>query len=138
MFAKIKELVRKYKELLLYVLFGALTTIVNYLVFFPLYNVAHMSAAGSNGIAWCAAVIFAYITNKLYVFTSRDWSLRAILPELGKFVACRIGSGMMETLIIYITVDGLTFNGNIMKLLTSILVIIFNYVASKLFVFNRK
>lgn len=134
----VKRLIEKHKELILYVVFGMLTTVVNYLIYLPLYNFAHFSAAASNGIAWLGAVIFAYIANKLYVFESRDWSWHVFLPEFFKFVGCRVCSGAAETLIIYFTVDFLAFNGNVMKMLTSILVIILNYIASKLIIFKAK
>ena len=135
---KIKQFFQQHKELVLYIVFGALTTAVNYVVYLPLYNLLHLSAAISNGIAWAAAVLFAYVTNKGFVFQSNDWSWKVILPELWKFTLCRVGSGAAETLIIYITVDYMDLNGNVMKLLTSILVIILNYIASKLLVFRSK
>ncbi len=138
MLGKIKQLLLQHKELVLYIVFGALTTAVNYMIYLPLYNLLHLSAALSNGIAWAAAVIFAYVTNKGFVFQSNDWSWKGILPELWKFSLCRVGSGAAETLIIYLTVDYMDINGNIMKLLTSVLVVILNYIASKLLVFKRK
>lgn len=138
MLEKIKGLIQQHRELILYIVFGALTTAVNYVVYLPLYNLLQLSAAASNGFAWFAAVIFAYISNKLFVFQSSGWSWASILPELGKFMLCRVGSGAAETLIIYLTVDCLGLDGNLMKLLTSVLVVILNYVASKLFVFKNR
>ena len=91
----------------------------------------------SNVIAWAAAVAFAYLTNKPFVFRSHDWSMGTVLPELGKFVSCRLASGAMETAIIFLTVDLMQWNGNIWKLFTQILVVIFNYFASKLLVFRK-
>ena len=92
----------------------------------------------SNAIAWVAAVAFAYITNKPFVFKSHDWSAKTVIPELTKFVGCRVGSGLAETAIIFIAVDLLAMNGNIIKLITSVLVVVLNYVASKLVVFRKK
>ena len=97
----------------------------------------HFSAAVSNVIAWVVAVAFAYLTNKPFVFKSHDWSPGTVVPELTKFVTCRIGSCAMETAIIFLTVDLLHWNGNVMKLITSVLVVILNYVASKLVVFRK-
>ena len=91
----------------------------------------------SNVIAWAVAVAFAYVTNKPFVFHSHDWSAKTVFPELAKFVGSRIGSGGLETLIIFLTVDCLSWNGNVMKLMTSVLVVIINYVASKLLVFRK-
>lgn len=134
---KIRMLIRKYEDVLAYLFFGVLTTAVNYIVYLPCYNLLHLSAAVSNAIAWVAAVAFAYVTNKPFVFKSHDWSARTVIPELTKFVGSRVVSGVLETGIIFVTVDLLQWNGNIMKLITSVLVVIFNYVASRLLVFKR-
>ena len=134
---KIYSLIRKYYDVLVYLFFGVLTTIVNYIVYLPCYNLLHLSAAVSNAIAWVAAVAFAYLTNKPFVFKSYDWSAKTVVPELTKFVGSRIASGALETVIIFVTVDLLLWNGNIMKLVTSVLVVVMNYVASKLLVFKK-
>jgi putative flippase GtrA len=135
---KIKELVVQYWEVLSYLIFGVLTTIVNYLVYLPVYNLLGLSAALSNAIAWVVAVAFAYLTNKPFVFKSHDWSAKTVIPELTKFVGCRVASGAAETLILLITVDLLHWNGNIWKIVTSVLVVVMNYIASKLVVFKKK
>ena len=135
---KIRMLIRKHYDILAYLVFGVLTTAVNYIVYLPCYNLLHISAAASNVIAWLAAVIFAYLTNKPFVFKSYDWSAKTVVPELTKFVGSRIVSGALETLVIFVTVDVLRWNGNVMKLITSVLVVILNYVASKLVVFRKK
>ena len=138
MIAKIRELIQKHWDILSYLFFGGLTTVVNYLVYFPLYNWLQFSATVSNAVAWVFAVAFAYLTNKPFVFKSYDWSAKTVVPELTKFVGCRIGSGAVETALLLLCVDWLNWNGNLMKILTSILVVIVNYVASKLIVFRKK
>ena len=135
---KIKALMVQYWEVLSYLIFGVLTTVVNYLVYLPVYNLLGLSAALSNAIAWVVAVAFAYLTNKPFVFKSHDWSAKTVIPELTKFVGCRVASGAAETLILLVTVDILCWNGNIWKLVTSVLVVILNYIASKLVVFRKK
>ena len=137
MMGKLRVLIRKYYDILVYLFFGVLTTVVNYIVYLPCYNLLHLSAAVSNAIAWVAAVAFAYLTNKPFVFKSYDWSAKTVVPELTKFVGSRIASGALETVIIFVTVDLLLWNGNIMKLVTSVLVVVMNYVASKLLVFKK-
>lgn len=137
MVAKIRAFIHKHRDVLSYLFFGGLTTVVNYAVYLPLYNWLQMSATLSNCIAWVAAVAFAYLTNKPFVFQSHDWSAKVVLPELGKFVSCRIGSGLLETAIIWLTVDTLHWDGNVMKLITSVLVVVLNYVGSKLLVFRK-
>ena len=135
---KIKALMVQYWEVLSYLIFGVLTTVVNYLVYLPVYNLLGLAAALSNAIAWVVAVAFAYLTNKPFVFKSHDWSAKTVIPELTKFVSCRVASGAAETLILLVTVDILCWNGNIWKLVTSVLVVILNYIASKLVVFRKK
>ena len=138
MFEKINVLVKRYQDIIIYLIFGVLTTLVNFIVYFLLYNVAKTSATLANVVAWAVAVIFAFVTNKPFVFQSKDWSLPVVVPEFCKFVGCRVGTGLLETLIILITVDILQVSGNLIKIVVSILVVILNYVASKLFVFDKK
>ena len=137
MVQKIKNLVQKHWDILSYLFFGGLTTVVNYLVYLPCYNLFSLSAAVSNAIAWAVAVAFAYLTNKPFVFRSHDWSMKTVIPELTKFVTCRIGSGLLETGILFLCVDLWAWNGNVWKLITSVLVVILNYIASKLLVFKK-
>ena len=133
----IKTFFKKYEGIISYLFFGVLTTLANYVVYLPCYNLLGLSAAVSNVIAWVGAVAFAYLTNKPFVFKSHDWSAKTVIPELTKFVGCRVGSGLMETAIIFVTVDVLSWDGNVMKLLTSVLVVVLNYVGSKLLVFKK-
>ena len=134
---KLRTLLRKYRDILVYLVFGVLTTLVNYAVYLPLYNWAGLSATLSNCIAWVAAVAFAFLTNKPLVFQSHDWSAATVLAELGKFVTCRLGSGAVETGLIFLLVDMMGLDGNVIKLLTSVMVVIVNYAASKLLVFKK-
>lgn len=138
MLNKLIALAKKYRSVISYLVFGVLTTAVNYAVYLPLYNYFGFSATVSNVIAWVVAVIVAFLTNKQFVFESKDWSAKTTGKELAEFVACRVGSGLLETLIIYITVDALDLNGNVMKILTSVLVLVINYVGSKLLVFRKR
>ena len=137
MVQKVYEFVKRHWDVLSYLFFGGLTTIVNFLVYFPCYNWLTLSAAASNAIAWAVAVAFAYVTNKPFVFRSFDWSARTVIPELAKFVGCRIGSGLLETGIIFLCVDILCWNGNLWKIVTSVLVVILNYIGSKMLVFRK-
>jgi len=134
---RLRILFRKHYDVIAYLIFGVLTTVVNYIVYLPCYNWLGLSAAVSNVIAWIFAVAFAYLTNKPFVFKSHDWSAKTVIPELTKFVGCRVGSGLLETGIIFVTVDLFGWNGNVMKLVTSVLVVILNYVGSKLLVFKK-
>ena len=135
---KLLALIRRHYDVLSYLFFGVLTTVVNYLVYLPCYNLLHISASISNLIAWVAAVAFAFVTNKPFVFQSHDWSASVVLPELTKFVGCRVGSGVLETAILFVTVDCLQWNGNVIKLIVRVLVVILNYFGSKLLVFRKE
>jgi len=137
MFLKLKNMFIKHYDILVYLIFGVLTTVVNYLIYLPCYNLFGFSASVSNLIAWAVAVAFAFATNKPFVFRSHDWSVNTVVPELIKFIGTRIGSGGLETLILFLTVDLLGWNGNVWKLITSVLVVILNYIGSKLLVFRR-
>ena len=138
MIQKLRSLIEKYWDILTYLVFGVLTTVVNYAVYLPVYNFCGISAAVSNIIAWVVAVVFAFLTNKPFVFHSHDWSAKTVVPELTKFVSCRIASGVLETVILFLAVDCMNWDGNIWKLITQVLVIIINYVGSKLLVFRNK
>ena len=138
MLKKIRALVEKYWDILTYLFFGVLTTVVNYVIYLPVYNILGLSAAVSNTTAWVVAVAFAYLTNKPFVFKSHDWSAKTVIPELTKFVSCSVTSGLAETVILLLTVDLLGWNGNAWKLITSVLVVVLNYIGSKLLVFRKK
>lgn len=138
MFGKAHEFFLSHKELISYAFFGVLTTLVNYAVYFPLYNYFDLSATLCNVIAWLVAVAFAFVTNKYCVFKSMDKSVRCVLSELLRFFGCRAGSGFVESVILLITVDILHWNGNVLKILTGIFVIIANYFGTKFLVFNKK
>ena len=138
MMETIRTLVRKYWGILSYLFFGVLTTVVNFLVYYPLTNILGVNATLSNIIAWAVSVAFAFLTNKPFVFKSYDWSASVVMPELAKFVGTRVGSGFIETALIFIFVDLLKWDGNVLKIAVSVLVVIINYVGSKLLVFRNK
>lgn len=138
MINKIRELIVKYMDMLLYLFFGVLTTLVNYAVYLPCLRILGMPAAAANTISWLVSVIFAFLTNKPFVFKSHDWSLDTVIPELLKFMGTRIASGLLETGILFVTVDLLGMNGVVWKIVTSVLVVVANYVGSKLLVFRSK
>lgn len=133
----LRKIIKEHWAFIAYLVFGGLTTLVNFLIYLPFYEFVGFSAAVSNGIAWFASVIFAFLTNKPFVFGSHDWSMKVVLPEFGKFVGCRFSSGFLETAIIGLTVDYMGWNALLMKLFTSIFVIIINYIGSKLLVFRN-
>lgn len=136
--SKIIALIKKYWDIIIYLVFGVLTTVVDFVIYFPCYNVLHIPATVSNVIAAAGAIIFAFLTNKPFVFHSHDWSIQTVGPELVKFVGTRLGSMLIQTGIIFVTVDLLSWDGNVMKIVTAVVVVILNYVGSKLLVFRKR
>lgn len=132
---KIKELFFKYKEIIMYLIIGVLTTVVNYITFVIVTNFFEEHI--SNIIAWIVSIIFAYFTNKLYVFESKSFKIDVIKKEIPSFVSSRIATLILEELILFIFVTKLEFNKYIIKLIANIIVIILNYILSKLMVFKK-
>lgn len=138
---KIFALLKKYREILLYLIFGVLTTVVNYIalwLFYDLLGIRVLDALGANTLAWVVSVAFAFVTNKGLVFESRDTSPKTLIREILSFVAARLVSLGAESAVIYIGVNLLGCNLWLMKLLASVIVVISNYVFSKLVIFRKK
>lgn len=153
----IKRLVTKYREFISYVFWGLLTTVVSwgsYSLFVRLFReqIGEMKIFGinmpivvfiANVLSWVCAFLFAFITNKLWVFNSKDWQLAVSLLEFGKFLSTRFATGILEIVgVPLITALGFTqtiagIEGMAAKVLVSIIVAILNYVFSKLFVFKK-
>ena len=93
---KIKKILNR--ETVLYIIFGVATTVVNYVVFYLLYNVlwSQSRSLEANAAAFVAAVIFAFVVNKLFVFESKSWSMDTLKREIPSFLAARIGSFGIE------------------------------------------
>lgn len=135
---KIKNLFSKYKEYILYVIFGVVTTIVGWGVFYLCDKVIGMGVVPSNVISWIMAVAVAYITNRKWVFRSTAAGLRSVAKEAISFAAGRLITLAVETLILWVSVDICGWDDMLMKILATIVVLVLNYLFSKLFVFARK
>ncbi len=129
---------KKYKEVFSYLIFGALTTLVNVVVYYLCYNVAHIGNVISVIIAWILSVVFAYITNKLFVFESRSFARDVFIPEVVSFVGCRALTGVLDVAIMFVAVDLLSGNSLFWKVMSNIIVIILNFLASKILIFKKK
>ena len=138
MFDKMKALIKKHWEIISYLVFGGLTTLVDTLVGLPFHYWLHWSGTASNTVAWIVAVLFAFLTNKPFVFKSNDWRPKTLFPELGKFVAARVISFLFSVAFMAVTVDRLHWDYLLMKVVVGVLVIIMNYIGSKLLVFRQK
>ncbi|MFD0680592.1 MULTISPECIES: GtrA family protein [unclassified Paenibacillus] len=135
---KIIQLYTKYKQIIAYLVFGVFTVVVNFAFYLFFAKILTVDYIISNGIAWIAAVMFAFVTNKLFVFKSEAKDIKSICMEFTVFVGCRIVSGIMDMLIMYVFIDALKYNDVIIKVLSCVLVIIANYILSKVVVFRKK
>lgn len=125
-------------ELVSYLLVGVATTLVNYVAYFLATRTAGLSVMAGTWVAWVIAVAFSYVANKLFVFKTHCPDTGALLREAGGFLAMRLVSLGMETVLMFLLVEVLHLNDLAMKLLVNIVVIILNYVFSKLFIFKKK
>ena len=121
------------RELILYVVFGAFTFFVNVIVYFVFEDVLGVNYLISNIIAWFFSVLFAYITNRIWVFESKSPD---ILKEMSLFFGGRIFSGVVDTALMYLFIDVLVIGDFISKIVVQVIVIILNYIFSKLIVFK--
>lgn len=133
----LKELFVRYKEIILYLFFGGCTTLVNIVSYFICSRIG-CGTVLSTVLAWVVSVLFAYITNRKYVFESGLVGIIGILKETANFFLCRLATGLLDVAIMFFFVDILLFNDMIIKIVSNIIVIILNYIASKLLIFNKK
>lgn len=137
---KIKELYLKYKEIINYLIFGVLTTVVSLVTYYIcVYTILDPDNAVqlqiANVISWIISVAFAYITNRKFVFESKE---KNKIKEASKFVTSRIATLLMDMAIMYVGVTVLKFNDKIMKLVSQVVVIVMNYILSKILVFKKE
>lgn len=121
------------RELVLYVVFGAFTFFVNIAVYFLFEDVLGVNYLISNIVAWFFSVLFAYITNRIWVFESKSPD---ILKEMSLFFGGRIFSGVVDTALMYLFIDVMMIGDAISKIVVQIIVIVLNYIFSKLIVFK--
>jgi putative flippase GtrA len=129
----VKELYIKYKEVINYLVFGVLTTVVNIVVYFVFADVLHVQYLISNCVAWFLSVLFAYVTNRKYVFESKS---NSIAEEMSKFFASRLATGALDMVLMWLLVSMLCVNGVVSKVLANVVVVVSNYILSKLVVFK--
>lgn len=127
----------KYKAILLYLVFGILTTILNMVSYYYFYHQLGFNNIFSTASAWFIAVLFAFVTNKYFVFESKHNNLNRSIYEGILFFLCRLMSGFIDVSIMLIAVDCMGLNSMIWKFISNIVVTVINYVASKLYIFKK-
>lgn len=137
MIQKIKELYAKHKEIIVYVIFGALTTAVDFATYILLTRLFSVNEDVANVIAQIVAIIFAFFTNKLYVFNDKSMKLRVVLSQFAKFASVRLVTLVLNSGLFFV-MNKMGINDIITKAVVSVIVIILNYIFSKLIVFRKK
>ena len=133
---KMKKIIEKYLDVIPYIVFGVLTTGVNIGIYWLMAHGLGQKVMFSTIVAWFAAVLFAYITNRKWVFHSKAKGFNTCVREMFSFFSCRLLTGVIDWGIMLLFVDILKFEDVIVKIMANILVIILNYVASKLIIFR--
>ena len=123
------------EEAMKYIIFGILTTLINILVYYIFSHIG-ISYLISNSIAFIFSIIFAFVTNKFYVFKCKDIRKEVLIREIYKFILSRLGTFLIDTLLMFIGVRCLRLNDLIVKYMVNIVVIILNYIVSKKIVFK--
>ena len=138
------ELLKKYKSVILYIIFGGLTTVVDWSVSFSLYylwgdaiEATPWLIHGANVIAWAAAVAFAYVTNRIWVFESKRRGFAPIVGEIVAFAGGRVFTLILQEVLMAVFFTWLGFNEYLVKIVAAVLVVILNYFISKLLVFRK-
>lgn len=134
---KIKRFVNKYEEVIGYLIFGGLTTVVNIIVFYLFDSVFEVHYLIANAIAIVVSILFAFFTNKKYVFKSSTPTVQLWLKEFSLFVSFRLLSAVFDMGSMWLLVDGLNLNANVAKVITQFIVVVLNYGFSKFFIFKQ-
>lgn len=134
----IKKLIDQYKSIILYLVFGGFTTLVNIGTYAFCARKLNFSTIISNLFAWFFSVFFAYITNRQWVFNSKASTMKEIVSEILSFFYCRLVTGILDLILMYVFVDSIGVNDFIMKIISNIIVIVLNYIASKVIIFRQK
>lgn len=124
------------RETILYIIFGVLTTVADLAAFGLLHYIAGINEIIANTVAWVVAVAFAFITNKLFVFSSKNFEKKGLLREICTFVSARLLT-LIITDIFLVFAENISMNLMLAKVLISVVVIILNYIFSKLFIFRK-
>ena len=129
---------KKYEEALNYLIWGFIAFVLNMVLFYLFEDILHIQELVANGIAWVICVIFTYFTNRTFVFKSQNKRTKDAGKEFIQFVSARLGTLVLEELVIFVGITLLGANSMIVKFLGQVLVIVSNYFLSKLWIFKKK
>ena len=125
------------KNYIFYLFFGVCTTAINVFTYWIAAHSLHLGTMPSTVLAWIIAVAFAYITNRKWIFCSNTSNLRDILFEIFSFAACRLATGCIDWVCMLVLVDFMGLNDVLIKITANIVVIVLNYLGSKLVIFRK-
>lgn len=132
-----KKAFNQYKGVIRYLFFGICTTIINIISYYACTYMIGWTVVSSTVVSWLLAVSFAFITNKIWVFESKTWNKGSVIKEVLSFFLCRILTGVLDLIIMIVSVKILGWSDILMKAISNIAVIMLNYIASRLFIFRR-
>lgn len=133
-----KELFHKYKEVISYLFFGVATTIVNLVVFFVCKDILGIDYKISNAIGWFLSVLFAFFTNKYFVFASKHQNLGTFFREMLLFYWYRVLSFVVDMALMILMIEMMNISDFWAKMVTQVAVVVLNYFFSKFFIFKKK
>ncbi len=135
----IKALYLQYKEVINYLVFGFLATIVNFVSYFIFARMLKIDEIISSGLSWFVSVLFAYITNKIFVFESNTKTIKSFLIEMGSFFLARVITGILcDVGTFALMVKVFNINDIFSKIVTQVMVVVLNYIFSKFVIFKKK
>lgn len=132
------EMYRKYREGIDYLFWGGIAFVLSMVLFYVFANMMMIEEQISNIITWVICVIFTYITNRTFVFRSRSSGVKAVTKEFVDFTSARLATLILENVVLFICIDLLTWHNMVAKLIGQFLVIVSNYILSKLWIFKKK
>ena len=134
---KLEAIIEKYSDFFLYMIFGALATAINTAGYWLLYSILGIPNLLSTALALIITIIFAFFTNKMFVYKSKSWEIAVLIKESSGFLICRALTGIFDMLFMFIAVDVLALFPVLMKLIAALLVGLMNYLAGKFLIFKR-
>lgn len=133
-----EKLIEKYKDLIPYAVFGVLTTLVNIGTYWLFAHPLNLPIMASTILAWILSVLFAYLTNRKWVFHSEADTAKAVIKEIIYFFSCRLATGVLDWVSMFVFVDIMRLNDMWVKVIANVVVILLNYVASKFVIFKHR
>lgn len=130
-------LYKKHEEGINYLIFGFLAFVLNYILYFVFEDALSMHYMAATVISWVLTVVFAYWTNRTFVFKSQNKDISAVVKEFVSFISARVATEVLEVVLMYMMVDMLAINDKISKLVCQTIVILANYVLSKIWIFKK-